>query len=385
MLAAFAVLVGASGVAAALRSTPEAALNFNPYDARALAEYASELLLGGQGKVTDRGQALIYAREALARDATLPVAWRTLALISSERPYESVRLLRIAETLSRRDVPTQLALLEHQVQKGDILGALRHYEIILNVSTAYDQVLFPVLAAASKEAPIRGALSRQLLRATLWRRRFLSYIVNSSTPLETQADLFAAMANAGRLPDRDIVAAQATSSALAGQFPVAERFYRLVAPAEASRSLRNGGFEEDGGVAPFDWSFDTSDSLDVAVEPTSSGRRLEITSPHGDGARAARQLLSLPAGRYRLTARSGELRGQVGGSARMTLACAQGSRLLGSFESSRQPDRFGGEVTVPASCQTQWLELSLVQNPNGEADAIWIDDVAIVSAVTSGR
>lgn len=374
LLVGSAVLIVFAGLAGALRnSQPAAALRFMPGDARALARRAEQSLLSGKPKPAS---ARADARAALARDATIPSAWRTLALVSPDGPAKSVGLFETAERLSRRDMPTQIALLETAVRRGDVAGALGHYDVILRVTSDYDPILLPVLAGAVPDLSVRRALADLLLRAPMWRRRFLAHMISANTPYDVQADLFSAMAKAGPLPDRDIVAAQATASVLGGQYRVGERLYRLVAPTDAGKPLRDGGFEKDNGVPPFDWLLETDGPLDVSIAGSGDGRRLEIASERGDGGRAARQLVSLAPGRHRLMARAGAVDGQEAGRPYMTLTCAQEGGLLASFSGAPNAPGLGGEVTVPQGCGLQWLELGLLQDPSGEGAAAWVDAVA---------
>lgn len=374
-LTAVAVLVILSGLAGALRSErPATVLRFMPGDARALANRASETLLLGNATTTSFAQARVDARAALARDATLPVAWRTLALTVPDGSSRSTELLGIAQRLSRRDVPTQLALLELQVRQGNILGALQHYDVILRISTAYDALLFPVLAKASAEPQIRQPLARRLLEAPMWRRRFLAYMIAAGTSYDVEANLFSAMAAAGALPDRDIVAMQATSSALGGQYAIAEQLYRLVAPSEAAKVLRDGEFQKDGsGVPPFDWQLDTDGAVDVAV----TGQRLEISSRRGDGGQAARQLVSLSPGRHRITVRFGAIDSETAGIPYASVTCADAGTSITTLNGVPGRARFSGDIIVPANCRFQWLALGLRQDLNGSASAAWIDNVTV--------
>jgi hypothetical protein len=379
VLVGSAVAVVCSGVAAGLRNRrPAVALQFVPGDARALSRMADTSLLVENGQLRDPSEARRYARAALARDATLPASWRILGLIAPDGSALSIKLLETAQRLSRRDALTQFALIELAVGRGDILGALDHYDILLRISSAYDAVLFPVLLGASTEPPIRQVLGQKLLRAPMWRRRFLAYMVNTATPYPVQADLFSAIAKGGRsFPDSDIVASQATNSALGGNYAIARHLYGLVAPSEVTQRLRNGGFDKDGGVPPFDWQYDTDGALTVAVASFGPGQRLEIISERGDGARAARQLLFLTPGRYRLAGQVGAIEGESVGRPYMTMTCADAGTPLLTVDTQPKAGRAAGIVIVPNGCAVQWLELGMRQNSIGTRAAAWIDGVAI--------
>ncbi len=378
LLGGVAVLVVLAGLTSALRSTrPDAALAMLPGDARALAKRADMTLLTGALRPADISAARTDARAALMRDTTLPAAWRVLGLTEREGSPASLRLLHTAQALSRRDVPTQIGLLEAQVERGNIISALRHYDIILRISTAYDPMLFPVLAGAMTEPQILRPLSKRLANAPMWRRRFLSYVVNAGTSFEEQAALFDALNHAGGLQERDILAASITNSASVGQLAVAQRLYRIMAPDDATRPLRNGQFEDAAGIAPFDWQLETTGPLSVAVATAQGQRRLEMASVRGDGGRAARQLLALPPGRYRLGARFGTLEGQNAGIPYMTLACAATSSVVTTAEAPMGRDSFTADGTIPTACRYQWLELGLRLDPHGTSTSAWIDAVIV--------
>lgn len=380
-LLALSSLVIVQGMATALRnSRPDDALRLMPTDARALATRASQTLLVPRLTRAGVAEARASAMAALAQDATLPQAWRTLGLTEPENSDRYLSAMRFSEALSRRDALTQIALLENEVGRGSIERAMHHYDIILRISTAYDGVLFPVLAAAMDDPEIREPGARLLMNAPLWRRRFLSYLVNSGTSYTAQADLFAALRRAGPLADRDIVAASAANSINVGQYDAAQRLYAMIAPEDARRLLRNGEFDQDDGVPPFDWQLVTDGTLNVAITGGGGSRRLEISSVRGDGARAARQFLMLQPRRYRLQAQSGAIAGEVVGLPYMSVACVSGAPIA-TFDGARGGKRFGGVVTVPPGCSRQWLDVGMRQDANGAPTALWIDGVALGPAL----
>lgn len=378
LLALTAAAVVMSGGATVLRDQrPATALRFVQADAPALARQAELTLVEAPDKPDAVARARADAREALGRDATLPAAWRTLAVTLPEGSADTPRLLKVAQWLSRRDALTQIALIEERVGRNDIAGALRHYDVVLRISTAYDPLLFPVLVAAASDPEIRPAFARQLVAAPMWRRRFLSYMADTGTPYMLRADIFAAMARVGALPDRDIVAAWATSSSLEGKFDAGERFYRLLAPAGASRTVRDGGFDRGNGIAPFDWMLDTDGALNVAIGTFEGDARLEMVSERGDGARGARQLVRLRPGQHRFRAVTGDIDGYEGGLPYAALTCATTGATIARIEGVSGARRLSGELAVPIDCFPQWLDLGLRQSPASTRNGTWIDTVTI--------
>ena len=384
-LVAWAALLGATGAALVraqmadlLQPSPALALRFDAGNAAALTRLAEERLAGIAAPRIDLRGARAAARAALSRQPVLPAAWRILGVTGSSELDEAIARLEFAESLSRRDIPTQLALIEYRSAQGDVAATLRHYDTIMRVSPAFDQVLFPLLAEAVAN-PIVLREAALVLREAPWRRRFFSYLPEAGVSFARQADLFEALARTAPLPEADIVALQAGRAALAGEYRAALRLYRLVDPAGAAMRLRNPDFAGQEGVAPFDWQLDTDGVLNVSV----SGReapRLEMTSVRGDGGRAARQLLYLPPGRFRVAARTGPIEGYGAATLALSLACANGARLA-DFEASAARERaLGGGFAVPASCPVQWLSIALEQDTDGGRNGAWIGALALAPA-----
>lgn len=353
---------------------PEAVIAVDPRDALAQAHYG-ELLLAqspGDQRVAHRAHAAAIA--ALSLDPTRVAAWRTLAATQRDNDRAN-RLLLVAQWLSRRDPLTQLGLLEYKVQHGDVDGALQHYDNILRVSTVYDGMLFPVLAYAGTDPGVQPALVARLLSSPAWRRRFFSYLANSNTPYRTQATIYTAIAQRGRLPDRDIVALQATNATLSGDYRMGEIFYRLARPDEADIRLRDGSFADLGGVIPYGWMLADDGFLRVATAIAAGHSRLELESPRGDGGRGARQLVQLRPGGHRVQAVIGRIEGETPGVVYATLSCAQGGPMSASAEARADTGHLVIAANVPAGCYPQWLEYGMRQAPSGERVGAWVTSV----------
>ena len=378
VLLSLSALVILSGLSTAIRQRqPSLALRLMPSDAIASAYLADRLLIGAGEDKSALVRANRYARNALTKDPTLVTAWRTLALTRGQKANGDISLLRFSESLSRRDVPTQLALLEWEVQKGDIRRALHHYDVILRISTAYDSLLFPVLAGASSEVEIRRALGDRLAHAPMWRRRFFSYLANSGVPFLSQAEIFEEVGRSGPILDADIAGMQASNAVASGRYPEAKRLSRLAWPGEAQRPLRNGDFEGTEATPPFDWQLDSDGPMNVAIGDAAQGRRLEITTPRGDGGPAARQILYLPAGTHRFHADFGSLEGYELGEPYAWVICAAGSKPLITVEASKGKASLTGAFRVGDNCPVQWVELGMRQNPRGEPTGVWLDSANI--------
>lgn len=74
-------------------------------------------------------------------------------------PERANHFAYLSEKVTRRDLLTQLFLLERAVAKGNIPAVLTHYDKALRVSPDSKQLLFPVLMSAMDDPSIRDSLA----------------------------------------------------------------------------------------------------------------------------------------------------------------------------------------------------------------------------------
>ncbi len=342
------------------------------------------------GSDADRAT-LIRARQdaiaAVKREPASVQAVRTLALIDAHdnQLRSANRLIDYAHTLSRRDLATEMYLIERFVQASDINGALTHYDHALRTSRKSADVLMPVLTQAINEPSVRVRLADLLRANPPWRYEFFSRVLTGASDLGALKDL---MRQAGLRPgepggatftrqllDR-LIAVQRYGEAFAA--------YRYATASAALPLLRDGGFETANAIPPIEWWFSDDASL-YAVRETVAGAggryALRIIAKDGGGGVAARQLMMLPVGHYRLTGRLG---GADAGAAKVDirLACAGGGQPLatGTYTiTGDAPRGFDVPMTIAGTCAAQWLTFSTAASDLNEP-SFWVDDVAVRSA-----
>ncbi|MBM3929379.1 MAG: hypothetical protein FJ335_13135, partial [Sphingomonadales bacterium] len=108
---------------------PALAYALAPYDGRITAAYATSLA-GDDATLEDRARADVLAKRALQQDPTAVAAVATLGVNADIRGDKAAarRYFAYAQKLSRRDLRTQLFMIEDAVQRGDIPEALRQYD-----------------------------------------------------------------------------------------------------------------------------------------------------------------------------------------------------------------------------------------------------------------
>jgi hypothetical protein len=388
VLSALLVSITAAGVFR--YSHPQLALALAPYDARARAAFAQQLISSGQApSVETMSLASEYARNAYRNDPTASAALRVAGFVADlqgRRP-EARRLLAYTETITKRDMLTELWLIEDRVAADDIPGALRHYDTIMRTSEEVKPVLYPVLTNATRTPEIARQLNRILLARPNWWRNFLTYYLGAGNDAVAFATVFQGTLDWSDEQDRELATTLLGRLSGAGRYDLAWAAYVDVQgpPARQDNLLRDGNFRVEHRLPPFDWSFaedgelipdrrlrDGSDQDFVLYVPAGS-------SLAGD---VARQLLRLPPGRYRAEALVGsvpedELRRPL---VRIECAGPPGRRLAETDFPSADVEarRLGVEFSVPTGCANQWFAIRVKGSLDRRApEWTWIGSIAL--------
>jgi hypothetical protein len=385
VLAVFVVQNGIAGVARF--KAPETALQWARWDARALAG-AAELALTADADAADRAHAVDLARAAIRRDPTLGTPFRVLGFVADANGNhaEAKALIGQAAHLSRRDLPTQLWLIDDAVARTDMAGALKHFDIALRTSLLAPAVLFPVLGKALSEPDVVDALAGTLAGRPGWRDRFLSDAIDKSPALEGLVRLGEQLAV--RKGPLDKVQAQQLLIRLteARAFALVARMRpAMLPPALRQALLLDPAFDAEPQVFPFGWTlFDSSGLSARRVAAADGGRRLQLAfqAETGRGGELLRQSLFLNPGRYRLVWIGGhDARDQLGAPVwSITCPGAPPRSLLNADMMPAAGARRGeGEFVVPADCPGQWLQLAARASNSPQGLKGWIDRVAIMT------
>lgn len=367
---------------------PRLALNWWPYSATARAAAASAMLQerpGRQGIAAARALALA----ALRREPVNAIASRTAgftAMLSGDA-QEARRFFEYSESLSRRDLPTQLWLIEDKVQRNDINGALRHYDRALRVSSEARSLLIPILVQASADRAIALPLSELLKARPLWWSAFVDALITEGrSPAALAFIVHRLRLRPDDAGERERLAHALSTLAGRGAIGEAYAIYRDARPEpERSALLRNGGFESGDSLGPFDWWLVDESGLAAVRERrdgSSGDFALSLVAGNGRGGEVARQLLVLRPGRYRLTMRAGDIVGDPLARPIVQFACARGQQT--SLAQIRLPtatsggSRIAETITVPSSgCEAQLLTISTGSLLEQPPVTPWVDGLAL--------
>lgn len=345
-----------------VNNDPAFAHRLAPWDGRITAALAASLA-GTKATPAGRERADSLARQALLQDPTAVAAVSTLGIdaeIRGDRRAAS-RLFAYSEKLSRRDLQTQLWNIETAVARGDINGALRHYDTALRAKVQSWDMLFPILASASADAQVRAALVRRLAGKPLWAEPFINYLAANQPDPRTASALFLDLRRAG-VPVSDSAHASAINALLGGGFSDdAWRHYAAIHRNADSRLSRDPRFADASETpTPFDWTPINDGGVNTSIQRGEGGGVFDFSSPASVGGPLLQQIQMLPPGKYRIAGHSGGIEQAVGYLPYWALLCRADGRELARVvlpNSSQAGGNFGGPMVVPVGCPVQVLVL----------------------------
>lgn len=104
-----------------------------------------------------------------------------LAYEASGDSKRAAETMRVAYRASRRDVVSQLYLIESASASGDVQATLRHYNVALLTHPELRETLLPILAAAITFPEVRSAILPYLKSRVDWSGAFLSVASEKSS------------------------------------------------------------------------------------------------------------------------------------------------------------------------------------------------------------
>ncbi len=377
-----AVVVGISGIARA--GNPELALWASPTDSRALSNLADRLLIEKQSlENLDRSKQL--ARAALLNDPTNVAALRLLGFAASQK--DQFAIFELSNRLSRRDLATQLWLIDYHVGREDAASALAHYDAALRTSSVAPQLLFPVLAKASGDETLAPQIASILAKKPGWAMPFLNDLLFSSPSPDTLLTIFKRVGQSGTKMPQTLTDGLIARTLRDHRFDLTREAYTVAGGTDRSigMSVKNGNFASDPAVLPFDWTFSSDQNIYAGRSPSetvANDLRMVVQVSGGHAGEAVRQLLLLSPGRYSLSSTAGSVPMPKQALLTWRLTCASKTGIR--FHEMQLPPSVdaGGasmsEFNVPnADCPAQWLSLQVTTQTDSEELVAWVDNVAV--------
>lgn len=370
---------------AVMKAQPELAHNLAPYDGRITAALADALITADMRK-EDRARSEALARLALRQDPMAVAAIPALGFGADLRgeTATSRRLFTYAQKISRRNLKTQLWMIEDLVRREDVAGALSQYDTTLRVFPQVADILFPILAAASNDPEIRPELVKLLARKPVWADSFIIFAVARNPEPGSVPGLLNSLADAGA-PVSQAARARAVDRLLnAKKLDEAWAYYAAMRPGVDRRRLRDPGFTADlGNPTQLDWIL----VGDGAANATLQRGLFDFNAPASAGGPLLQQTQLLPPGNYRLTGHSLGVEQPAGSKSYWVLVCQDG-RELGRVALPSAADAkgvFSGTFGVPRECAVQTLALVAGSSDTASAPSIQIDRVTLSPAGEGGE
>lgn len=316
-------------------------------------------------------RARTLAEAALRREPVNVTASRTLGFVALFQRDEAkaARLFRYAESLSRRDLPTQLWLIESRVARNDIQGALRHYDRALRASTSSRDLLEPILIQASADPAIGQPLAALLAVRPPWWTSFTERMIATEAPPTAALGLIVRRLRLDPSNDyeRGLLAGALNRLVESGAYRLAYAIYREARGGAPPRTelVRNPDFSLESAIPPFEWQLHDTPGLAAVTEARDGapeGLALSIIAENGRSGEVARELLMAPAGEYRLTAVAGAVPADEQARPAISVVCAgEGGAALARLRlpaAASSPARIAHRFRVPPSgCPAQWLRI----------------------------
>lgn len=344
------------------KSNPQRAYLLTLGDGRVTALQA-QALSGATASLADRAKADELARIALRQDPTAVVAVSALGTNAFVRKdvARARQLFAFSERLSRRDLQTQLWALEDAVGRGDIPGALRHYDIALRVSNTTAELLFPILEQAIDDSSVRKELVRLLAARPPWGAGFVEHAAATGVNPRATSDLIAELRRVNVPvapgPVKDVVNVLVSR----GFAEDAWSLYAATHPGSARNRSRDSQFSASlSSPSAFDWTVSDGEGIIATIQSGAQGGLLDFMLPASAAGAIVSQTQLLPPGTYKLVGRSVGIEQQAESLPYWSLTC-KGGRELGRISvpnSAQNGGQFGGDFIVPVDCPVQVLSLT---------------------------
>ena len=359
VLGAAAMALQSAVVRLLARDAPDLALRISPGDSMALAAKANLLLAASVRDPAQSAAARRMAQSAIMRDLTRDDALLVLAATTSGAGAErrALPLLYQAQTLSRRNLPVQMWLIEESVRNGNVAGALYHFDVALRTSNAAGPILFPVLRNAIEDRGLTRDIARTL-NAAPWRGAFLQYAVSLNQPSAALAAVVGRQRGLEPFQGVDLKASLVAQLATAKLYDEAG----ILALGRAARLVQDPAFASDRGYPPFTWQLSGTSGLTARRLRENANSLLEVQADDGAVGTVAAQIIHAPPGSYTLVATLAEQRPGLS----VRLACADSGRELTRIDVDQARGR---PVAIPPGCPFQ--NLNIVAQAPEDGSASW--------------
>lgn len=283
---------------------PTFALRLNAYEPAALTRRFEQELRANPDAVQ---QALpAWGKSARFALAAEPLSAGPLYIIALEQGRRSGgetaqrTLMRLSERVSRRELAVQAWQIEDAVGRGDVAGALIHYDRALSVHPNAGSMFYPILTGAIDEPEIRAELA-PYLRSRKWSSGFMAYMSANVTNYPAAVDLIRHYGGARAVKEHAIYETALLSRLVGtGNFGLARRLASWMTGVDVAGASAFDFSQStiDPALFPLSWSIGTDENVTADFEP---GEGLRVSVEPGERGIAASRVVLLSPGTWRLT------------------------------------------------------------------------------------
>ena len=321
----------------------------------ALRMRAADSLVTDPASLQGNAPAIRQAAIALLRQTPLDASvLRKLAIAKSlHQPAAGQDLVALAERVSRRDLTSELLLIDAASQQVDVAVTLSHYDHALSVYPAARQQLFPLLASELSEPEVRAALVP--LASRPWMRDFILNAVDYDAAPDYLMDFYANLSGKVPLPELQAGAIRVITwlnsnnqAALLGEY--AGRM-----PGIAPHAFDQLGFTPttlDPRFAPLSWEFTQNDAIATELD----GHKLIIRVAPENTGWTALKLTFLPPGAFDMNQSVAYFAGSPRVQLEWQVTCVESNQpplLQQVVPLENSGFTLVARVTVPAGCPAQ--------------------------------
>lgn len=331
--------------------------------------------LAGSNSITPSVQAVVEGRalSALSDTPYSSAALRQLALVTDDNDRQR-RLLGLSRRLSRRDVAAATQLAQLQFLDGDTVGGLSTLDQALGISDRFDERIFPLMLAATRDPNFATLLRERLASDPAWAERLAAFASGDTA----SAPLFASLADSFPPQSRARIAGYGSIliDRLASDLQPEAAFAAYNVYSETPQDSSAFGTRP---FAPIDWKL--VDNLDAGARIIGGrNRSAEIFANARRSGEAARILLRLNPGDYTLSLDLIEPRGEGGRFVLERVCVAAGVETASSqsqalYPSAEATSPINLSFEVPQGCPFQSLRLAV--EAESTAISVLVGDVRI--------
>jgi len=308
------------------------------------------------------------ARDSLRAQAVNSVALRVLAMRAEvlERHQQASAFLSLSERASRRDVLTQLMLIEQSVQADDIPGALSHYDKALRTNSQTYSLLFPVLGAAIERPAIRQASIPYVRNLAPWMSDFIDATLSSGRAGARNAAMLLISAHVG-----DVLRAKGPllieALIAGGEFAMAQQVFQAM-PGANPQVLQAPGFRAatvDPAYGLISWTAINNGSSGAVFDgpPGADARTVRVYAGPGERTLVLRRLIALPPGQYAHMETRVAASGDASSKAIWEMKCQGSAGTESIWRDTADGISYrlenGPGPRIPSGCTHQILELTV--------------------------